>query len=44
MNFETTILSFLIVSLVIGITMLTIFSSFGPSSKDLIDPFDENNE
>jgi hypothetical protein len=44
MNFDTALLSFGIASLVIGITILTIYSSFGPGSKNLIDPFDENDE
>jgi len=44
MNLETALLSFGISSLVIGITILTIYSSFGPGSKDLIDPFEEDND
>jgi hypothetical protein len=42
MNFDTTFLSFLIASLAIGITFLTIYSSFGPGSENLIDPFEED--
>jgi hypothetical protein len=42
MNLETTLLSFGIASLVICITILTIYSSFGPGSENLIDPFEED--
>ena len=44
MNLDTAFLSFGISSLVIGITILTIYSSFGPGSKDLIDPFEEDDD
>jgi len=44
MNFDTIFLSFGITSLVIGITIFTIYSSFGPGSEDLIDPFEEDND
>jgi len=44
MNDNTIILVFSISSLVIGITLLAIYSSFGPSSKNLIDPFEEDND
>jgi hypothetical protein len=42
MNLDTTFLSFLIASLSIGVTILTIYSSFGPGSENLIDPFEED--
>lgn len=42
MNLETTFLTFLIASLAIGVTLLTIYSSFGPGSQELIDPFEED--
>ena len=44
MNFDTTLLSFGIASLTIGITLLTIYSSFGPGSESLIDPFEEDDD
>jgi len=44
MNFDTALLSFGIASLVIGITILTLYSSFGPGSKNLIDPFEEDDD
>lgn len=44
MNLDTAFLSFGIASLVIGITVLTIYSSFGPGSKNLIDPFEEDDD
>lgn len=42
MNLDTTFLSFLIASLALGVTCLTLYSSFGPESKNLIDPFEED--
>jgi hypothetical protein len=42
MNLDTAFLSFLIASLAIGVTLLTIYSSFGPDSQNLIDPFEED--
>jgi hypothetical protein len=42
MNFDTALLTFAITSLVIGITILTIYSSFGPTAETLIDPFEED--
>lgn len=44
MNFDTTLLSFGITSLVIGITIVTIYSSFGPGATNLLDPFEEDEE
>lgn len=44
MNIETAFLSFGISSLVIGITILAIYSSFGPGSENLIDPFEEDDD
>jgi PsbN protein len=44
MNLETTLLAFGIASLTIGLTLLTVYSSFGPSSKNLIDPFEEDDD
>jgi hypothetical protein len=43
MNLDTIFLAFGIISLIIGITLLAIYSSFGPGSKNLIDPFEEDN-
>jgi len=42
MNFDTALLAFAITSLAIGVTLLTIYSSFGPGSDTLIDPFEED--
>jgi len=42
MNFDTAVLTFAITSLVIGLTILTIYSSFGSASENLIDPFEED--
>lgn len=44
MNIETTFLAFGIASLTIGLTLLTIYSSFGPGSDALIDPFEEDDD
>jgi hypothetical protein len=43
MNFDTIIIAFGIASLAIGVTLLTIYSSFGPGSENLIDPFEEDD-
>jgi hypothetical protein len=42
MNFDTTFIAFGIAALTIGITLLAIYSSFGPGSENLIDPFEED--
>jgi hypothetical protein len=42
MNLDTAFLAFLVASLTIGVTLLTIYSSFGPGSENLIDPFEED--
>jgi hypothetical protein len=44
MNVDTILLSFGIASLTLGLTLLTIYSSFGPGSKNLIDPFEEDDD
>ena len=44
MNLDTAFLTFGITSLAIGVTLLTIYSSFGPGSKNLIDPFEEDDD
>jgi len=44
MNLDTAFFSFIITSFVIGITILTLYSSFGPESKNLIDPFEEDED
>jgi len=44
MNTDTALLSFGIASLVIGLTILTIYSSFGPGAENLIDPFEEDDD
>ncbi len=38
------LLAFIISSLVLSITILALYTSFGPSSKDLIDPFEEDKD
>jgi hypothetical protein len=42
MNLDTAFFSFLLASLAIGVTILTIYGSFGPDSQDLLDPFEED--
>jgi len=44
MNFDTALLAFGITSLTVGLTLLTIYSSFGPGSENLIDPFEEDDD
>jgi hypothetical protein len=44
MNFDTVLIAFGITSLAIGLTLLTIYSSFGPGSEKLIDPFEEDDD
>ena len=44
MNLDTAFIAFGIASLTIGVTLLTIFSSFGPGSENLIDPFEEDDD
>ena len=44
MNFDTALLAFAITSLAIGVTVLTIYSSFGPGSENLIDHFEEDDD
>jgi hypothetical protein len=44
MNLDTAFITFGIGSLTIVITLLTIYSSFGPGSKNLIDPFEEDDD
>ena len=44
MNLDTALLAFGIASLTIGLTLLTVYSSFGPGSKNLIDPFEEDDD
>jgi PsbN protein len=39
-----TALSIFILSLLLGVTGYSIYTSFGPSSKDLRDPFEEHEE
>ncbi|MBE9040928.1 photosystem II reaction center protein PsbN [Oscillatoriales cyanobacterium LEGE 11467] len=39
-----TVLSVSIVSVVIGITAFTIYTSFGPPSENLRDPFDDHED
>ena len=43
MVFETAIVTLAITSLALGVTLLTIYSSFGPNSKNLMDPFEEDD-
>jgi hypothetical protein len=42
MNLDTAVLSFLIASLALVVTFLTVYGSFGPGSESLIDPFEED--
>lgn len=44
MNFETIFLAFIIASLTLGIAFLAIYTSFGPNSEKLIDPFEEDED
>jgi len=44
MNFDTVFLAFGITSLALGVTLLTIYSAFGPGSENLIDPFEEDDD
>jgi len=44
MQFDTTLLTIGITSLVLGLTILTLYSSFGPGSKNLLDPFEEDDD
>ena len=44
MNLDTALITFGIASLTIGVTLLTIYSSFGPGSDNLIDPFEEDDD
>lgn len=44
MNFETIFFAFVIASLTLGIALLAIYTSFGPGSEKLIDPFEEDED
>jgi hypothetical protein len=44
MNLDTALIAFILASLTIGVTLLTIYSSFGPDSDKLIDPFEEDDD
>jgi len=44
MNLDTAIVAFGIASLAIGITILALYSSFGPGSENLLDPFEEDED
>ena len=44
MDIEVLAITSGISSLVFGITLYAIYSSFGPNSKDLIDPFEEEDD
>ena len=44
MNIDTALIAFGIASLTIGVTLLTIYSSFGPGAENLIDPFEEDDD
>jgi len=44
MILETALIAFGIASLTVGVTLLTIYSAFGPGSEGLIDPFEEDPE
>nr|YP_010152940.1 photosystem II protein N [Olisthodiscus luteus]QQW50601.1 photosystem II protein N [Olisthodiscus luteus] len=40
----STILIIFLSSVLLGITMYSIYTAFGPNSKDLRDPFDEHED
>lgn len=42
MNLDTIILSAILISLLIGITLLAINSSFGKNAQKFLDPFEED--
>jgi hypothetical protein len=44
MNLDTAIVAFGIASLSIGVTLVAIYSSFGPGSENLLDPFEEDDD
>jgi hypothetical protein len=44
MQLETSFLTFGITSFVTGLTFLIIYSCFGPEAKNLLDPFEEDND
>lgn len=44
MDIQALTIAFGITSLVFGITLYAIYSSFGPGSKNLIDPFEEEDD
>lgn len=44
MQLETIILTVGIASLILGLTILTLYNSFGPNAKKLLDPFEEDND
>jgi hypothetical protein len=44
MNIETITIAAGITSLIVGITLFAIYSSFGPNAKNLIDPFEEDED
>ena len=43
MNLDTMIISAILISLLIGITLLAINNSFGKNAKKFIDPFEEED-
>lgn len=44
MNTDTFLLTVGITSFTIVLTLVTIYSSFGPNSENLLDPFEEDND
>ena len=44
MNIETAFVAFGIASLTIGVTLLAIYTSFGPGSEQYLDPFEEDDD
>lgn len=44
MDTTTILLTFIISSLLIALTILAIYTSFGPASRTLIDPFEEDKD
>ena len=43
MNLDTIFVTLEISSLTIGLTLLAIYSAFGPESKNLTDPFEQED-
>ena len=44
MHLDTLFLTFGVTSFILGLTFLTLYSAFGPESKNLLDPFEEDED